>query len=100
MMELTMAEVNSGWPCVVRIWIGGVGGGGCAGFVVVVVVGEGDGGANRTMPWFGERLVDPRRWKDGGTDGTWSRCICWIVWGLRLAWEESHEEGGKNKKRK
>jgi len=44
-----------------------------------VSLGLEDGGANRTMPWFRETLVDPRSWKFGGTDGTWSRCICWIV---------------------
>lgn len=104
-----MAEVNSGWPCVVKIWIGrkGVDGSGCAGFVVGVVVvlavmfGEGDAGENRTMPWFRETSVDPRRWKVGGTDGTWSRCICWIVCyflGLRLAWEYSHEQEEKKKR--
>lgn len=30
----------------------------------------------RARPWTGEIDVEPRRWKEGGTVGTWSRCIC------------------------
>lgn len=81
MMELMTEEVNSGWPWVVRIWMGGRGVG-CPlvfGYCGEMSLGLEEEGANRTMPWFMETLVDPRRWKFGGTDGTWSRCICWIV---------------------
>ena len=34
------------------------------------------GGRKRTMPCTGESALEPRRWKEGGRLGTWSRCIC------------------------
>lgn len=42
-------------------------------------VGDGDKlGVYRTIPWLYEIGVDPRRWNVGGSEGTWSRCICWM----------------------
>jgi len=69
-------------------------------FGIEVSLGLEEGGANRTMPWFGERLVDPRRWKDGGMDGTWSRCICWIVWGVNVSFGKTSVGNGEENKEK
>lgn len=35
------------------------------------------GSTSRTMPWIAHAGVDPSSSNDGGSDGTWSRCIWW-----------------------
>jgi hypothetical protein len=50
------------------------------------------------MPWFIETAVDPRRWNEGGTSGTWSWCISWMycrVGGVSFVRTENERREGR-----
>jgi hypothetical protein len=71
-ISFTIPVVNSGCPCSVRIRIGGI-----EPSTSGIRASKSE---NCTIPWFLDTLVDPSRWNDGGTEGTWSRCICWMFY--------------------